>query len=510
MKNKRLLINLISNILSFVIQLGISFVITPIITEKIGTAAYGFIGLANNFVSYASIFTVIINSMASRFITVELTKNNKEQANKYFSSVLLMDIVMSAIIAISSVVIIIYLQYLIEIPSNLMFDVKLTFALAFVNLIISVMTTVFSIATFAKNRLDLSAIAMIAANIVKAILLVLLFSLFTPKIYYITFTAIVFSLIVIVINYRYTKKITPELEITTKNYDRKSILVIIKSGIWNSINTLGRTLLTGLDLLISNIFLGPEAMGLISISKTIPTAFESLLVTIANIFSPQFIFYYSKHKIRELIKYTNFSIKIIAFIMIVPIAGFIAFGVDFFTLWLPSKTSGEIQLIQVLSILALLPYFISMANYSLFLLDTATNKLKRPVIATLTISILSTVTTIIFLKYTDFGIYAVAGVSSIYWCIKVFFFNTINAAKNLRVKWYTFYPQYLKNLLAFALILILFMIFKQALIINSWMKLMFFGIIFAICGYILVFMLLFRKEEKQKILGFIMEKFKIK
>ena len=59
MGNKRLAINLISNIVSFIIQLAISFLITPIIVSKVGDAAFGFVGLANNFVSYATILTII-------------------------------------------------------------------------------------------------------------------------------------------------------------------------------------------------------------------------------------------------------------------------------------------------------------------------------------------------------------------------------------------------------------------------------------------------------------------
>lgn len=510
MKNKRLVINLISNIFSFLLQLAISFIITPIITEKVGTAAYGFIGLANNFVSYANIFTIIINSMASRFITFELTRGNKDNANKYFSSVLLMDIVMSIIIAICSVGIIVSLQYFLDIPSELVFDVKLTFSLAFINLIISVLNTVFSIATFAKNRLDLSAIANIIANIVKAIVLIIVFNFLTPKIYYITFSAVIYSIIVIIINFKFTKKLLPELDITIKKFNKNSIIEIVKSGIWNSINSLGKTLLTGLDLLIANMFLGADAMGLISISKTIPTSIENLLVTIANIFSPQFIYYYSKREIKKLINYVNFSLKIISFILIVPIAGFIIFGVDFFRLWLPTKTMNEIYTIQILSILALLPYFISMGNYSLFLLDTATNKLKRPVFATLIISIFSTISTLLALKFTNLGIYAVAGISSIFWGAKVFFFNTINAAKNLRVKWYTFYPQYLKNITIFVIIIIIFKVLKNMIIINSWLQLALFAMAFGIIGYILVFIMMFNKKEMKNILDAVLNKIKNK
>ena len=47
-KNKRLLINLIASIVALAVQMGISLILTPILVEKLGNEAYGFIGLANN------------------------------------------------------------------------------------------------------------------------------------------------------------------------------------------------------------------------------------------------------------------------------------------------------------------------------------------------------------------------------------------------------------------------------------------------------------------------------
>ena len=70
MKNKELLINMISSIVSFVITMGISFFLTPFIVGKLGREAYGFIGLINNIISYASVVTIALNSMAGRFITL--------------------------------------------------------------------------------------------------------------------------------------------------------------------------------------------------------------------------------------------------------------------------------------------------------------------------------------------------------------------------------------------------------------------------------------------------------
>ena len=84
-KNKQLAINMSASFIAYIVSFGISFFLSPYIVKNVGVDAYGFVGLANNFVSYATILTVIINSMASRFITLELNKENLKKANKYFS-----------------------------------------------------------------------------------------------------------------------------------------------------------------------------------------------------------------------------------------------------------------------------------------------------------------------------------------------------------------------------------------------------------------------------------------
>jgi len=72
MKNKQLAINMIASIVTFAINLGISFFLAPFIINKLGRESYGFIGLINNFVSYASIVTIALNSMADRYITLKI------------------------------------------------------------------------------------------------------------------------------------------------------------------------------------------------------------------------------------------------------------------------------------------------------------------------------------------------------------------------------------------------------------------------------------------------------
>lgn len=247
-------------------------------------------------------------------------------------------------------------------------------------------------------------------------------------------------------------------------------------------------------------------MGILSIAKTIPTAIESLLATIGGAFTPHFTILYSQNKKEELVKEVKFSIKLLSLMMTVPLAGFIIFGTEFYHLWLPSKSMDEIQKIQILSILTLAPYILSAYIYTLTSIDTATNQLRRPVICSFIMSVVTVITEIILLKTTNLGLYAIAGASSFYWILKILIFNPINAAYNLKIKWNTFYPPFIKAIMCLLIIMSIFYIGNTFMIINSWLNLIIIAIIFGIIGYIVNFIILLNKEEKEKVINIVKRK----
>lgn len=498
-KNKRLIINLIASLIALAVQMGISLILTPILVGKLGNEAYGFIGLANNFVSYATIITVALNSMASRYITIAIHRNEEKKANEYYSSVFLANIIMSIVILILLVLMIVNLNSLLDVPNYLERDVKITFVLVFINFIITLLSTVFTVATFVKNRVDLSSIQQTIGNLLKIVAIVILFWLFQPKIYFISISAIVYTVYVMIANIHLTKKLAPELKINIKNFRGAAVLELIKSGLWNSLSNLSSILLNGLDLLIANLFIDSAAMGTLSIAKTIPTAVLTLLGTISRVFLPQFTILYSKNKINELVGETKFSIKVLSLIMIVPLAGFIVFGQAFFSLWLPSKTPDEIMQIQILSVLTLLPNLVSSYIYTLYSINTVTNKLKVPVIVTLVLGVISVIITYILVKTTNLGVYAIAGVSSIVLLLKVSIFVPIYAAKNLNVKKRTFYGTLFRATITSLIVIALFSIINMSFSITSWGELILCSAVTGCIGYIVSFICLLNKKEKGKI-----------
>lgn len=59
-------------------------------------------------------------------------------------------------------------------------------------------------------------------------------------------------------------------------------------GVWNSVNSMGNALNSGLDLLISDLLLSAVSMGQVSIAKTINNMLYTIYSTIAQPFQPTF------------------------------------------------------------------------------------------------------------------------------------------------------------------------------------------------------------------------------
>ena len=510
MEKKRMIINLGSSIFSFIVNICISFLLTPFIVEKLGNESYGFIGLANNFVSYASIITVALNSVAGRFITINIHQDKKKEAQIYFNSVLMANIIISVLLAIVGIFIVLRLEYMINISQYLIVDVKITFALVFLNFIINIIGSIFTVATFVRNRLDISSTVSIFSNVLRVVILVSLFYSLKPRLFYISIAAIVMTVFACICNMKISKKLLPDIAIKFKQFNVKAIKEMVSLGMWNSINNLSQILLTGLDLLIANIFISGNAMGILSLAKTIPNVIVSFLCMIGGVYAPKFTILYAKNKIDSLVHEINLSIKVLGLISSVPLAGFIIFGKEFYSLWLPSAPQEEILQIQILSVLTLGPAFISAFVFSLFNINTITNRLKVPVMVTLTLSIISTVVVVIFLKFTNAGVYAIAGVSSFCLLMRAIFFVPSYAAHTLNIKVTTFYPPMIKGVISFIFISGIFFIINKFINISTWGDFIRVVCSCGILGYIINFFMILKKSEREALVALVKSKFKLR
>lgn len=467
---KRLTINIVAQMISFAVTIGVNFLLTPFIVEKLGTEAFGFIGLANNFVSYVQILTIALNSMAGRFIAIEYLQGNMMEAKKYYTSVFYANIFLATIVGLITIIGTLYLEIMINIPVKLICDVKLLFTLMMGNFMISLIFSVYGVATFIKNRLDYKAILSVFGNVLRAILLTAFFAFLTPKLWYIGCTTVICTTFIGFFEYFYKTRLTPELRTSTALYNNKFVFTVVKSGVWFSISRLSNIIEQGFDLLLANLFIGATAMGHLSITKQIPVFILSLIGTISSAFAPSLTESYARNDRQSIRAEILMSMKIIGFFSLIPLCFIFSFIDCFYSLWLPNEDSDYLYILTIIGILYF-PILLSLEGVQN--LWPVYNKVKTYSLASISFSFLTFITVLFGLYYINetYRIYYLICISTVYNLIFVLFFIPLFAARCLEVKKSFFYLNIFKTLVSLLFIVLILHFVKKAVIIDSWFRL---------------------------------------
>lgn len=505
---KSTILNISAALITFLVQIFISFWLSPFVVSKLGEEAYGFINLANNFVSYASLLTVMVNSMASRYISVELNSGRINEAKRYYSTVFIANCFLFGIVIIFAILLVSRLEVVLNISASLIFQVKLAFLLSFINMGVSLLGTIYNSAAFATNKMHYSSIVQIISNIIKSIMMFALFTLLPAKVYLFSIATLIGGISMLIGNYVVSLKLLRGFKIDRNLFDFKKLIKLIKSGFWVLISNISNLLLNGLDLLLSNWFISNAIMGRLSLAKQIPYAFSSALGMFSNIFSSSLTMTFTKDGFNSTVEVTNNQIKILSMIFTVPYAGIIIFGKNFLKLWLGngSYTNFQLNEIYILMILVLLDIIVSTYMYSIHSIFIALDKVKVYSVILLISSIISAVLTILLLILTDLGVYAIAGTSTIVLGIAHGIVVPALAAKLLHKPTNTFWKTELKSWIILCFMVIVFYFVGSFMNFPNWLYFFRNVIIIGIFGYLISFVLLFSKNEKRIIIEGIVKK----
>lgn len=470
--NKRLAINMIANIVSYSSTLLISFVLTPYLINTLGKEAYSFYPLANNFVSYMTILTNALNSMASRYITMALTKNECDKANRYFSSILFSNIIMAGVLLIPMIGIVFFIDKILSVPINLLSSVRVLFSFSFATMLVNIITSVFGVATFSKNRIDLRSLRELVISVVRVLLFVLLFALFNPAIAFVGIVAFIVALVNFAFQSFYTRKLLPEIHIDIKQYDFNYVKEVLFSGIWNSVNSLGNMLLVSTSLILVNKLYGANAGGEYSIVQTVPNFVNGIISMLTGVFYPLIMIKYAQNDILGMIAEIKKSQRIVGLFTTSIIGVFIGFSYDFFKLWTPGQNYNQLVLLSTITIV---PHCIIGCIWSLSNVNIAMNKIKIPALYMLGSGFVNIFVSVILYIAFKPGLFAIPLISSLIQIMWVGVFMPLYATKQLGVAWHTFYPTIIRGVCACMCAVLISSITRRIVCLDSWIRLMGMG-----------------------------------
>ncbi len=502
--NKRIFINMVFGVLAFLLNTLINFFLAPYITGQFGSEAYGYIKLATDFTAYTSLFSIALNSMASRFIMLEREQEKYESANEYYSSLMMANILLAVIIGRGSFLCVLNLEKLIAIPIDLVPQVKITFAIVFLSFIISLLTSIYSNCYYLTNRLDLNSIHNAISTIIRVSATLGLFVVFKPRISYVVLGTLIATVYLGYMNYRDAGRLMPDMKVDKNRFNPDKIRTLFVSGIWNSLTKLSQIFSSGLDLLITNILVGSKMMGYLSIAKTVPGLIVSFNATIANVFSPNLMILYSKDDLENLKKATKSAMRFMCLFVSIPNAILITMGIEFFRLWVPGQPA---ELINILSILTIINSSVTGPAQPLYQIFTITNKVKESSIVMILYGFSSIIITYMCLKFTPLGVYAVAGVSLVGSVIVALVYHIPFAAKYIGLPKSTFLPEIGLSILSLSVLCVMGYVVNYFFDVgSSWFMWIFSACITGAISLVINMALILSSEERKSLFDMVKRK----
>jgi len=421
--------NLLANILYFILNVIIGLLLVPYFIDSLGVASYALIPLATSLTSYVNLVVQSLNTSVSRYLTIDLQKNQFENANITFNTSLfgtlgIILLMLPFVISISY-----YAPSFFEIPTSQENAARILFLGVIGSFLLRTWGSNFGVSLFAYNRLDLQNLVNTVNILVQVGLIVILFKLYTPSLIYIglayligavaaNFSAIVFS-----------RRVNPNLKININDFRRSKVNEITKMGGWVIINEIGSLLFLQIDLIVVNRLFGTVAGGEYSVVLTWSMMLRTVAGMLVGVLTPVIFTYYAKEKIDELINISKIAVKFTSLAIALPIGYICGFAPQLLTLWV----GPEFIKLSPLMILMLSHLVINLPVMPLFAINVAYNKVRFPGIVTLFMGVGNLFLAVMIPCVTGWNYYGVALAGAIMLTLKNAFFTPWNASKVLGI-----------------------------------------------------------------------------
>ena len=499
-EHKQLAVNMVCSLVSFAINVGIGLLLTPYVVANIGAEAYGFVGLANNMIAYAQLLTVALNSVAGRFITVAYHQGDHARAHRYYSSTLAANGCMVVVLMVVGIPVVVFLDKLVNISPHLVGDVKALFAFIFLNFAITTISNVWTVAAFVKNKLYLTSLANMAYGLTRVVVMVLMFGLMPPKVFYVGLAVCLGNVLMTNINHANSRRLLPEFRFRRKDVVWRSIVEMISAGAWNIITKAQQILMFGIQLLVANLMVSPYLMGMLSIAQTIPNQISGMIYNISSLFFPKQTQYYAQDNKGKMLSELRSGMKISGFFANIIVVTLVAIGPVFLRLWQPGQ---DTKLLYWLLLLCLCSLYVSGVAVTLQNLPMIVNRLKWSSLAWLIYSVVSAVLLVVLVKVLPtWGVFLIASIPALSEVLANVTFVPLYASHILGMRWYTFYTVYVRYFLSSAVAIGLCLLVSRFVPSTmGWIPMLAMCCVYALITAVVDALLLLSRTEHRLLIG---------
>lgn len=431
----RFVINVASNIGFLLTRLVVAIWMTPYLIGHLGIGVFGIIALAESMIAYIEILTFSFNAAVSRFLTVELNRGDTRAANTTFNTALFG--MLGGIAIFMPVVWLFSLVFprVFNVPAGFERDASWFFVIAVLAFCVGMVTSNFAVSTFAHSRFLVRNLVNLAALFARVGLIVLLFTFLPASLWHVALGMLLASLISMGGYVILWRRLTPDLGVRFRLFDRSKLRPLLRMGGWVLVNRVGVMLLRNVDLMIVNLTLGAAATGLLGIGEQVTRNIRNLVGAFGDVINPVILRKYAQGDARGLKQISLQGTKLMGLGLALPIGLISGFSRPFLSIWLgPSFEYLSPLLIAMVSYMSVI-----FCVRPLLHIQEAHNKIRWPGIFTVVAGVINVVLDFVAV-WVGWGLVGIAVASLVAWSVKNVIFMPVYAAHIMKLRWHTFFP----------------------------------------------------------------------
>jgi membrane protein EpsK len=493
---------MIANLLYFILNLGIGIWIVPYLIAHLGVAAFGVIPLAISMSAYIGLITVPLSMSVSRFLTIDLQKKDFNTANKTFNTALFGTLIVSFCLFFLVALGTFFVPKILNIPYGYENASRLLFFFIMSSLLVTVVSSNFSVSSFSQNRLELSIMVQGIGQVSRILFIIAFFTIVSPKIWHVGISYAGGAVVAFIGAVWIWWKLTPELKVRPGSFDRSRLNDLLGMSGWVLVNQVGTILFLNIDLIVVNKLFGAESGGHYATVLQWAILLRSLSGVLSSLLTPTILACHARGKTDQIIRISKIGIKFLGLAMALPIGLICGFAFPLLSIWLGSDFSEFAPLLWLL----VGHLCINLAVRPIFSIQQALNKVRVPGVVTLIMGFLNLLLAILLPLVFGWGIYGVAAAGAIVLILKNAIFTPWYGARILNKPWHMFIGSILPGVIGGTMLATGSFIVTTVITITNWLNLMAcFGII-SLIYLAVIYYLFLSTEDRELIFSFFTQK----
>jgi O-antigen/teichoic acid export membrane protein len=277
--------NVAWNWAGFAFNLGVTFLIAPLVVHSLGEVKYGIWALVGDFVGYSWLLGFGFGYAVVHYVARYHALREKENLNNIITTSLVLNMISSVLVMAAALCIAYVFPRLFSTPQNLVFDARCSVLLVAASVAMGFPASVFSGCLAAASRYDQLAIRSIVAVAFRALLL----WYFLQHGYGLLAVALIStgeSFLAYYLNLRFALRLFPDLEIHPRHFDLSMVRPLIGFSLYGLVLAIASRLLYMTDNLVVGFVLGPAAVTFYNVGSKLPGLLRDSLGNITKLFFP--------------------------------------------------------------------------------------------------------------------------------------------------------------------------------------------------------------------------------